>query len=126
MIRVLLVFAAGGVGSACRYLLGARIQQAAGAAFPYGTLTINITGSLLIALILGLSARTSWLSDELRLLLTTGFCGGYTTYSTFNYESLALARDGAWGLAAAYVGSTLAGGLVAGIFGLWLSRVIAG
>jgi len=122
----LIVFLAGGAGSATRYLLGGKLQQALGAAFPYGTLTINITGSFLIALFMGLSLRTTWLSVEARLLLTTGFCGGYTTYSTFNYEALSLAQRGAWGQAAAYVGSTVVGSLVAGVLGLWLSRVLAG
>ena len=120
------MFLAGGAGSATRYLLGGRIQQAAGGAFPVGTLTINITGSFLIALFMGLSLRTTWIGSDLRLLLTTGFCGGFTTYSTFNYESLTLAQQGTWGLAAAYMSSTLAGCLVAGVLGVLLSRVVAG
>jgi CrcB protein len=124
VLRVLIVFLAGGAGSATRYLLGGRIQQALGAAFPYGTLTINVTGSFLIALIMGLSLRST-LSPELRLLLTTGFCGGYTTYSTFNYEALSLAQQGAWGLAAAYLGGTVVGCLLAGLAGLWLARLAA-
>ena len=121
-----MVFVAGGAGSVTRYLAGMRIQTAMGGAFPYGTVTINITGSFLIAAIMGLSLRTTWLSAEMRLLLTTGFCGGYTTYSTFNYETLALAQQGAWGLATAYVSSTVVGCLVAGGLGLVLARVIAG
>jgi fluoride exporter len=126
MFRALLVFFAGGAGSATRYLLGGRIQQAVGGSFPYGTLTINITGSFLIALFMGLSLRTTWLSAEARLLLTTGFCGGYTTYSTFNYEALSLAQQGAWGGFAGYIGGTVAGCLLSGVLGLWLSRVLAG
>lgn len=125
MVQVLIVFLAGGAGSAARYLLGGRIQQAAGGAFPAGTLVINVTGSFLIALFMGLSLRGSGMSPELRLLLTTGFCGGYTTYSTFNYEALSLAQQGAWGLAAAYLGATVAGCLAAGVLGLWLSRALA-
>lgn len=126
MLRVLIVFIAGGAGSATRYLLGTRLQQASGGSFPVGTLTINITGSFLIALFMGLSLRTTWLSPEARLLLTTGFCGGYTTYSTFNYEALSLAQQGAWGLTAGYLGGTVLGALVAGVLGLWLARAIAG
>ncbi|MBS2031814.1 MAG: fluoride efflux transporter CrcB [Deltaproteobacteria bacterium] len=126
LLRTLMVFFAGGAGSAARYLAGLRIQQAMGGAFPLGTVTINITGSFLIAMIMGISLRTTWLTADTRLLLTTGFCGGYTTYSTFNYETLALAQQGAWGLAAAYVSSTLVGCLVAGVLGLFLARLVAG
>ena len=126
MFRALIVFFAGGLGSAARYLLGGRIQEAFGAVFPYGTLAINVTGSLLIAFFMGVSLRTTWIGGDLRLLLTTGFCGGYTTYSTFNYEALNLMQQGTWGLAAAYMASTVAGCLVAGALGLILSRVVAG
>ncbi|MBO4963699.1 MAG: CrcB family protein, partial [Prevotella sp.] len=76
--NILLVAAGGAVGSVCRYLL----SSVHVASFPWGTLTVNVLGSLLIGLLAGLSGR-GILSPELKLLLVTGFCGGFTTFSTF-------------------------------------------
>jgi CrcB protein len=102
------------------------VAQVAGVGFPYGTISINTLGSLLIALIMGLSLRTQWVHPDLRLFLTTGIMGGFTTYSTFNYETLALAQQGAWGLAAANVGVTVVLCLGGGVLGLLLARLLAG
>lgn len=86
------VAAGGAVGSVARYVLGALVQRA-GPGFPYGTLAVNVSGSFLLgALITLLVARAA--SPELRLLLTIGFCGGYTTFSTFAYESALMLQDG--------------------------------
>jgi CrcB protein len=96
--------AAGGVS---RYYLGTAIQQRLGATFPWGTLAINVTGSLLLGFIIRYALATE-VSIELRALLTTGFCGGYTTFSTFSYETAALLEDGQYERAGAYaVGSVL-------------------
>jgi CrcB protein len=91
----------GAAGSILRYVLGALLQRA-GTGFPYGTLGVNVTGSFLLgALLPALVARGS--SPELRPLLTIGLCGGYTTFSTFAYETALMIQDDRLGRAGAYV-----------------------
>jgi CrcB protein len=119
MGRFLLVCGAGGLGCGVRYLiavwLGAR-------PFPYATLIVNVVGSFLIALVIETSLRVASFPPNLRLALTTGFLGGMTTYSSFNYETTALAAQGMSGRAILNVGATLIGCIVAGLLGLWLAR----
>ena len=83
--------ALGGVG---RYLLGGLVQRLAAGTFPAGTLFVNISGSFLLGLILRYAVETPALTPELRALLTVGLCGGYTTFSTFSYQTGALVEDG--------------------------------
>ena len=111
MTRFLLVCLGGALGSGIRYLIGA--------ALPYGTLLVNLLGSMLIAI-----ALESMRPTEVRLMLTAGFLGGFTTYSTFNEETLHLMRAGAWGMAAANVLATVVGCLAAGMLGFWLARAL--
>lgn len=96
------VAAGGAVGSVVRLLVGAAIQQRASTTFPVGTLVINITGSLVLGFVLRLALDTSAISPTLRALLTTGFCGGYTTFSAFSYESAVLVEGGSYGRALVY------------------------
>ena len=91
---ILLVGIGGFAGSVLRYLVTIFLAERVSASFPFGTLTANITGCFLIGVILGFAERGSILSPEWRILLTTGFCGGFTTFSTFSYESLRLVQDG--------------------------------
>ena len=86
MKHVLLVFFGGGFGSVLRYLIG-RYLNSTEDGIPYGTFAANILGSLLIGIILGLAAKNDTLSQSQTLLLATGFCGGFTTFSTFAYEN---------------------------------------
>lgn len=89
--NILLVASGGAVGSVLRYLVSKWLQEASSAAFPVGTLVVNVVGCLLIGAIYG--ASDSWgISGDMRLLLTVGFCGGFTTFSTFMNESLSLMR----------------------------------
>ena len=106
--NILLVAAGGAVGSVCRYLL----SSVHVASFPWGTLTVNVLGSLLIGLLAGLSGR-GILSPELKLLLVTGFCGGFTTFSTFASESLGMMKAGEVLTAAVYVGVSVTVGILA-------------
>jgi CrcB protein len=92
--------AIGGVG---RYLLGGVIHRLSGGTFPIGTLIINITGSFLLGLIYRYSADSAAITPEVRAMLTIGVCGGYTTFSSFSYESVRLIEDGQAGRALAYV-----------------------
>lgn len=122
MLRFLIICLGGALGTGARYLLATWITEAFGADFPRGTILINITGSFLIAVILELAATTGAISQELRLFLATGVMGGYTTYSSFNYETLRLAGQGTWLLAALNIGITVVGCLVAGWLGLVAGR----
>jgi CrcB protein len=123
MLRFWIVFGAGGAGCGLRYLVGLWLGSRS---FPYATLAVNLVGSFAIALILELSLRRlGGISDELRLALTTGFMGGLTTYSSFNYETSALALRGQMAAAALNVVITLIGCLLAGGFGIWIARRLA-
>jgi len=111
--------AAGGV---LRFLLGTLIQQKTGSTFPVGTLAINVTGSLVLGFVVRYALATPAAGPELRALLTAGLCGGYTTFSTFSYESAALIEDGDYQRAAWYVGLSVALSLAATFLGIGLAR----
>lgn len=93
------------LGGVSRYFLSGMIARGVGETFPWGTLVVNVTGSFVIGLFGGLATDNASLlgSPDLWLLAVTGFCGGYTTVSSFSLQTLALARDGERGLAMAYV-----------------------
>jgi CrcB protein len=106
--RMLLYVAVGSaIGGVSRYLLGGLIQRLLDTTFPAGTLLINISGSFLLGAILRYAIDTPTLSPEVRAFLTIGFCGGYTTFSTFSYETVALLEDGEWTRAGLYVGASV-------------------
>jgi CrcB protein len=90
------------VGGASRFALSSFIQQRAGT-FPVGTLVVNITGSLILGFLMRYALGSTSVSAETRALLTTGFCGGYTTFSTFSYETVTLVQGGDYRRAATYV-----------------------
>ena len=121
MERAILVGLGGLVGSVARYWVGGWVQRLNGSEFPLGTLTVNIVGSFVLGLIMALSLERGLINANLRLLLTVGFCGGFTTMSTFSYETVALLRDGSTLAAAGNIGVTLCACLVA----VWLGDVTA-
>jgi len=92
-----------GVGGVVRLLLGNFIQQRMGASFPLGTLVINITGSFLLGFLIRYALGTPDVTPEIRAMVTTGFCGGYTTFSTYSYETATLIEDGRYERAALYM-----------------------
>jgi CrcB protein len=110
------------IGGASRYLVGGLVQRLTGGTFPTGTLLINLTGSFLLGAILRYGVDTPTLTPELRALLTVGFCGGYTTFSTFSYETAALLEDGEWSRAALYVGLSVGLSLIATFLGFLAAR----
>jgi CrcB protein len=110
------------VGGGARFLLGTFVQQRTGAVFPVGTLLINIIGSLLIGFVLRYALGSTAVSAEVRALLTTGFCGGFTTFSTFSYETVKLIEDGDWQRAAWYVGLSIVLSVAATFVGMGLAR----
>jgi len=126
VIRFLCVCLGGALGTGARYLLSTWLERATPSEFPYGTLLVNVLGSFLLGLVMQVALATDPLSPTLRLSLTAGVLGGFTTYSTFNYETVESLRGGAWGLAALYVGATLGGCLLAGFLGVATGRSILG
>jgi CrcB protein len=116
----------GAAGSVARFLVATWAARALGTAFPYGTMIVNVVGSLLIGLIMHVSLTTTLISPTLRLLLTTGVMGGFTTYSTFNYETMSLLEQGAFALAGLNLGGTVVACLVGGWLGLIGGRLLVG
>jgi fluoride exporter len=78
------------LGSVARFLLVSFVARTIPTNFPWGTMTVNVAGSLIIGMVLGLSLRLDWMTDGWRLFLATGFCGGFTTFSAFAYENMVL------------------------------------
>ena len=122
MKSILAIFLGGGIGSVCRYLLGMSITRHLSTAFPAGTFIVNITGCFLIGLLYGIANRHAWLTVEWRLFLITGICGGYTTFSTFSYESISLIRQGNYAYFFLYVVLSVVLGLLATVGGSALIR----
>ena len=121
MPRTALVALGGLIGSVARYWLSGAVQRLHGTAFPSGTLAVNVVGSFVIGLVMALSLERGLLSANARILLATGFCGGFTTMSTFSYETVALLRDGDAVLA---LGNVLAS-VVVTIGAVWLGDLVA-
>jgi CrcB protein len=118
------VAAGSAIGGVSRYLLGGLVQRLLDTTFPAGTLLINVTGSLLLGAILRYGVETPTLTPELRGFLTIGLCGGYTTFSTFSYEAVALLEDGEWGRAALYIGLSVGLSILATFLGFALAREV--
>jgi CrcB protein len=125
MQRFLLICFAGAAGTGARYLVALWTAQRFGSAFPYGTLVVNVVGCFLIALIMHVAMINAW-PATLRAALTVGFLGGFTTYSSFNYETTRLLEEGAVASALLNVVLTLGAGFTAGMIGLLLARQLAG
>jgi CrcB protein len=113
MAQFLWVCLGGALGTGARYLLSAWMAKTLGAAFPYGTLAVNVIGSFLIAVVVYVASESAAISPALRVVLVTGVLGGFTTYSAFSLETLALAQNGAWSTAGVYALATLLGCLLA-------------
>jgi CrcB protein len=116
----------GALGTGARYLLAVGVLQLLGSAFPWGTLLVNVIGSFLLGAVMHVGLTTGSLSPTLRLALGTGLLGGFTTYSTFNYETFEYLREGAVGLALTNVAATILSCLAAGWLGLLAARVTVG
>jgi len=118
MIRnVLLVALGGAIGSVCRYMLSGLNTVS----WPWGTFAVNLIGSLLIGLLVGMVSK-GYISPEMKLLLVTGFCGGFTTFSTFASESFSMMKTGDILLMALYVGLSVSIGIIAVWFGMNVSE----
>jgi CrcB protein len=124
--RFLLICLGGAIGTGARYLIAIGTPRLLGAWFPYATLVVNVVGSFLLGAIMHVGLTTNLMSPNLRLVLTTGIMGGFTTYSTFNYETLEYLRGGAVWLAGLNVAATLVLCLLAGALGLAAARWLVG
>src|SRR5262249_3052072 len=126
MSRFLWICLGGAVGTGARYILAGWALALLGTAFPFGTLLINVLGSFAISLVMHLALSVKLIAPTLRLTLTTGLLGGFTTYSTFNYETLAYLREGNWAVGVTNAAATVLLCLAAGVAGLALARVLVG
>jgi CrcB protein len=123
-MRFILICLGGAVGTGARYLLGGLVTRALGPDFPYGTLLINVLGSFLIGVIQQVGLSTLLIPDTWRLVLAIGVLGGFTTYSSFSYETLRLVEAGSWVGATANIVLTTMLCLVGCALGLSLGRVM--
>jgi len=122
MKQLLLVFLGGGLGSSLRYIVSNYLNSST-TGIPYGTFLANIVGSLLIGIILGLAAKHEALSQNTILFLATGFCGGFTTFSTFAYENHLFLKSGDFTSFALYTIGSFIIGFAAVFFGIWLVKL---
>lgn len=120
-MKYLLILAGGGAGSLLRYVAGSAIMARYGSRFPWGTLAINITGSFLIGVLMTLFTERYQPHSNLRLLLVVGFLGGYTTFSSFEWETYAAVREGGF-----WMGLTnVVGSVGLGYLAVWVGALLA-
>ncbi|HEU4454882.1 MAG TPA: fluoride efflux transporter CrcB [Longimicrobium sp.] len=123
---ILLYLAAGGIaGTWARHGVGRWVQASAGDGFPWGTFVVNLLGSFLLGFLIRAMEGAS-VSPETRAMLTVGFCGAFTTFSTFTHETVVLLQEGAWARAAAYALGSLLLGLAALAAGLGTAGLLVG
>lgn len=121
---VLGVFVAGAAGAICRYLAEGALQQRWRGSFPIGTFAVNVSGSLLLGVLVGFLAHHSSAPSRVSILAGTGFLGAYTTFSALTYDTLQLARAGALGYALANLLGSMAAGFTAAALGSWAGGAI--
>ena len=121
MIRTLLLIAfGGGIGSALRYLTSVVVQKYYANVFPLATLLTNVLGCFIIGILMGLFEKNQVVTSDLKWLFVTGFCGGYTTFSTFGYENISLFQNNNSALAFLYIG----GSVFMGLFAVWMGLIL--
>lgn len=126
MPELLWITLAGAVGTLCRYGLGSLVHRFTGTSFPYGTLAVNVLGCFVIGLVMQIGLNTTLISRTVRVAITIGFLGAFTTFSSFGYETLRLAEEGMWQAALLNVGLNLALGFGAVAAGFGAGKLLYG
>jgi len=121
-VKILYLGIFGGLGCVARYMVSGWVYNIAGKSLPYGTLAVNVIGSLLLGLIMEGSLRSTMLSPELRFGITVGFMGGFTTFSTFSYETVRLLEEGSLVTAGANILLNVTVCVAAALIGIYLAR----
>jgi CrcB protein len=121
--HIILIGFGGMIGCIARYLTASSLTRLIPSAFPYGTFAVNILGCLLVGVIYGLSNRFHWLTPEWRFFLATGFCGGYTTFSSFAFENIELIQQSNYLVFIFYSIASFTLGLLAVFIGLSLTKI---
>jgi CrcB protein len=124
MFRNILVIIGGGIGAFFRYLLSGWIYKVLGTDFPYGTLAVNVIGCLVIGLFLTMAEDRFLISPSFRIFFAVGVLGGFTTFSTFSFETVGLLKDGAIAIGLLNVGVSIVVGLTATWVGMLAGRII--
>lgn len=121
-MKLFLIALFGAIGTLARYGLQGVVQIRMGSMFPYGTLLINLSGCFLLGLIGQLTLNRMLISSDLRIAIAVGFFGGYTTFSSFGWETAKMLEDGEWLRAATYVGASVFAGLLLSVAGIHLAN----
>jgi len=121
-LRLTLIAIFGAVGTLARYGLQGVVQIRAGSTFPYGTLLVNLTGCFLLGLIGQFTLNRMVISPDWRVAIAVGFFGGYTTFSSFGWETAKMLEDGEWARATVYVGASVVAGLLLSVAGIRLAN----
>ncbi len=124
MFKIFLVFIGGGIGSVSRYSLSGLVYKIEGSGFPYGTFAVNIIGSFLIGLFLTMSQDRFLISPQFRVFVAIGIIGGFTTFSTFSFETVELLKDGSFTLGLLNIAVTVLLGLTATWAGTLFGKII--
>jgi fluoride exporter len=121
-LRIALIALFGALGTLARYALQGVVQIRSGTTFPYGTLAVNLTGCFVLGLLGQLTLNRMMISPDWRAALTIGFFGGYTTFSSFGWETAKMLEDGEWLRAGTYVGASVFAGLLLTVTGIHLAN----
>ena len=121
-MKIFLIALFGAIGTLARYGLQGAVQIRMGGGFPYGTLLINLSGCLLLGFIGQLTLNRMLVSADLRMAIAVGFFGGYTTFSSFGWETAKMLEEGAWLRASTYVGVSVIAGLLLSVAGIRLAN----
>lgn len=120
--NLVLIFVGGGLGSVLRFLITRFMTDKFEFGLPLGTLSVNLIGSLLLGLFIGFAHKNNWGESQLLILFTVGFCGGFTTFSTFTYENILLLKQGDYAMTVLYASLSLGLGLAVAFLGIELSK----
>lgn len=123
-MNYLLVFLGGGIGASARYALQGLVYRFSSSGFPFGTLAVNVLGSLLIGFVMSVFEGRFVISPSVRVFLTIGILGGFTTFSSFSYETIALLRDGSYGAGLLNIGANVVACLLATWAGIVAGKLL--